>query len=283
MSVKIILLMTCVAMCFATSMHSMIQRNAPFQCPPYNHANVVLNNRLDEIAQSVPWALTVASNTGDFSEFSALLADNVQICVNLGEPTEICYIGRDAVLSYFAIVWYQVYEFLRNLFTYTIHHVASSIVYRRSSMFLTWPIENVQTQVVTEIRHTMYFEYDCNNKITFMTSQADSGDSARSGLLQVSDCNATRICLGGIKEGQSTFRPGIMTACTGANMVYTNSTQCIEFMESIPCTTPQDLLAVGNSRRCRDFHLILTQLYPHLHCIHTSMDGGGKCCDNCVH
>jgi hypothetical protein len=72
----------------------------------------------------------------------------------------------------------------------------------------------------------------------------------------------------------------IIQACYGANQVYDNYTDCMDFMHSI--SFDDGGMLCTNTVQCRQFHssiAIINEHFANDHCNHTSRSGGGKCVD----
>ena len=186
-----------------------------------------------------------------------------------------CFLGILSFLGYTSILNYTETEFAINTENITRFEYVTSVTRRRTMMYINWDIFNIQTDTLCHIKMTVTFGFNCTNFINYYGVQVDTGDSKECQLPVVSDCNATRICLGGVNTGGVKSVRGVMEVCQGENQVYATAEDCIGFIESLPCHGPQ--FAYGNTTECRDWHKILSAPHPEIHCVHTSKDGGGKC------
>jgi len=67
------------------------------------------------------------------------------------------------------------------------------------------------------------------------------------------------------------------TFCTGLNQQYASYQDCMSFLDAIPWGTWDR--GNANSTVCRQLHVGLTPVRPHIHCHHVGPMGGGKCVD----
>ena len=284
---KTILLLACAAMCMAShSGHSAsaVKRTGGASCNPQRPLVALQEYQLKNLSKNFLVTLTTFNET----KIRAISSTDIVGCFEVAQNGNLgCFVGIDSFLGYTSILNFTATEFAINYPNFTIQWQVASVVQREVMMYITWPIFNIQTNTLCQIKMTLLFGFDCDNLVNYYGVQVDGGDAAKCNLPVISDCNATRICLGGQNRNPDgsygVYQNGIMTACTGVNQVYTTASDCINFVGSLTCFGPQ--FSYGNTTQCRDWHRVLSNIHPEIHCQHVSKDGGFKCCDGplCAH
>jgi len=250
--------------------HSQWEAHHDNNCAPIHDAEQDLHDTLVHIIRDVWFPNTVALN---FSVIADMIADNAVLCfsarVDLG-----CYYGKTDIIDYYRLIDPNVAEIVK-YYAMNPAFIVADVVNRTVGSI----IEQSFFSFATEQNYTAlafhFFEFDCNNKVTLMTSNSDPLIYSEARIPPISDHNITRICAGSPDLG------GIQAACTGSNQVYSSVAACESFLSSIPLENPNAPFGYGNSIGCRDWHLGLARIDPLVHCPHAGPTGGGRCCDTC--
>jgi len=134
-----------------------------------------------------------------------------------------------------------------------------------SSMFFT----ETNTKNFT---HYYCFAFDANNQISY-------GEISFRHLGTLSDFPD---CVPGLNvQIANSLCPAIQFNCVGANQQYSSVAQCVSYVGSLPTAT-WDKANQANIP-CVSLHLLLTFMFPDIHCPHVGPTGGGFCTNDHVY
>jgi len=132
-------------------------------------------------------------------------------------------------------------------------------------------VDIFSTQFFTEANgrnftHYYCFAFDANNQISY-------GEINFRHLGTLSD---VPNCVPGLNtQIANSLCPGIQFNCQGANQQYASVAQCVAYVGSLPTAT-WDKANQANIP-CVSLHLLLTFMFPDIHCPHVGPTGGGFC------
>jgi hypothetical protein len=114
--------------------------------------------------------------------------------------------------------------------------------------------------------HYYCFAFDANNQISY-------GEISFRHLGTLSD---VPDCVPGLNVViANSLCPGIQFNCVGANQQYASVADCVAYVGSLPTAT-WDKANQANIP-CVSLHLLLTFMFPDIHCPHVGPTGGGFC------